>query len=159
MLHRLKTNLKSKLQHAKANIAIDLFGVEKQIHQHANTYIEVLAKELNLPKSQLLIRVFPKKDTFDLAIYHQGKLIKPIILDDLLLLFADKEQIQLLGLQERIPNGILNFVQNYAIQENIPQKHLHLGLCVRDQKLSILIYNRAQFLAQYPLHKWLNFIK
>ncbi len=159
MLHRLKTNLKSQLQRATATIAVDLFGVEKQLHEHANSYVTELSEKINLPKSQILIRVFPRKQELILAIYHQGKRIKPIALEELLALFAEEEQITLLQLQQRIPKGILKFVAAYASQEAIPQEYLHLGLCVRDEKLRILIYNRAQFLAEYPLHKWLQYLK
>ena len=49
MLHRLKSNLKDQLNRAKNSLATDVFGIEKQLHTHANQYVAKLST-IVLPK-------------------------------------------------------------------------------------------------------------
>lgn len=152
---RTTLGLQQRLK-AAVNISVDIFGIEKQVDYNIRRYMQHTSRSIDIPREQLLIRIFKDGAAIRTCIYSKGSLIREIPLLELITIFMPTGGNTL---KEKAQQGMHTFIRDLAESHQIPSEWIQLCITCKQDQLQITAYNRITFLERIALQDLITYFR
>ncbi|WP_299243101.1 hypothetical protein [uncultured Aquimarina sp.] len=145
------TSLTQKLRKAIGNINVDVFGYEKNVTRNIHTYFDRISKETDMPKDQIIVRIFKDYGQIRVCVHKEGKRIKEIPVSELVMLFTNTDPLGLPHLQQKAIDGIQSFMMEYCTTHLIHPSNLHICILTSGDQVFVKGINGTREIGAIPL--------
>lgn len=154
--NKKRSLLAQKLKKAIGTIQVDVFGYEKSATRNIHTYFDRLSKQTNMPKDEIIVRIFRDYGQIRVCVHKQGKRIKEIPVNELIFLFTNTDPSGFVNLEQKTTARIQNFIQKYAATHGLPPCDVHICILTSGDRVIVKGIHRTEEIGTIPLMTLIN---
>ena len=125
-------------------------GYEKKVTENVITFLSKVAREHHLQRVDLFARIMKRGNEVHLDIFHQGKVVDKVTVEELVEFFTG-DQFDLLDLQAKIEQGLIIYINEFSQRYQIHENQLHFGITSVKHAIHIHAYNHRELITKIPL--------
>ncbi len=156
-MFKKKTGLKQQLKKATRNISVDVFGYEKKITKNGIRYLEGVAKQHRVPSGQVVVQLIKEPTTVRVLLYHKSTLLKEVPLRELVVFFAGKDNASLLGIETKVINGIMGYMDGFITFHELRDKKLQICIATDNKRVVVGAYHGHRHIKDIPIKELINY--
>ena len=156
-MFKKKTGLKQQLKKATRNISVDVFGYEKKITKNVIRYLEGVAKQHQVSKGQIVVQLVKDPTTVRVFLYHKSRLLKEVPVRELVVFFAGKENASLLGVETKVINGMMGYMDGFANFHELRDKKLQICIAADTKRVVVGAYHQQRHIKDIPIKELINY--
>ncbi len=145
-----KSRIGSKLKKAVKNLVVDVFGYETTVVDNIHAYYGQLSKETQIPKDEIVVRIFQDRENIRVTIYNRGQVAKEIPVRELVKLFTNIET-DVFDIEAKTIAGIKAFLKSYSQSNKMDIGQLHICIMTSLDKVIVKGYDGTQAIQDIPL--------
>ncbi len=126
MLLKKTPGLGEKVKLAMSRLTAATFGYEKKAKSAICSYLNMLSKQRGIPKDRLVVRIQKDFGQIKAMVYHNGKCIQEISMEQLITVFTGLDPDGLPHLKEKVENGIDSLIKDVAKANGLDKNGVQL---------------------------------
>lgn len=156
-MFKKKAGLKQQLKQATRNISVDVFGYEKKITKNVIRYLEGVAKEHQVPGGQVVVQLIKEPTTVRVFLYHKSTLLKEVPVRELVVFFAGKDNASLLGVETKVINGMMGYMDSFINFHKLRDKKLLIRIATDAKRVVVGAYHQQRHIKDIPIKELIHY--
>lgn len=150
-MKKKKLNIRKRITNYMEDVTIDVFGIEKKVHENVKDYMEEMAKKYRVPVKHLNVRISQPDQELEADVYHFDQRIKSTSYQELANFFLGEGVSEILDLEKKIKESIAKYLTTYAIEHAVSRPLLVVRIDLRGDQAQAKAYDRSELLNVIPI--------